>query len=127
VKADYSAYAVRRRDTGREIVRVFDLKVGDVFVLLFHMCRNFSVEVDCPVEFPEDSCNGSPGYLWVSVDKKAELDDAVRRDPRITWEFVCFDLFNGEECAFYRDRRRMAVSIEQVARQYFASTADEIC
>jgi hypothetical protein len=126
VNPDHSAYVVRRRDDGREIVRVFDFRVGDVIVLLLHLCRNFPVEVDCPEHFcggPE----GELGYLWVPADKRAELDDAVGRDPRITWQFVCLDLWNGQECAFYRDRERGTVDLGKVARQYFAESVNKLC
>jgi hypothetical protein len=119
VSVGQAVYVVRRRGTGREIVRVLDFRVGDAVVLLLHLCRNFPVEVDCPeggVARPERS----HGYLWVSVREKAKLDAGMREDPTITWEFVCYDLFNGVECAFYRDKKLRLVDLAQVAREYFA-------
>ena len=111
-------YVVRRRDTRKEIVRVFDFEIGDVLVLLLHLGRNFPVEVECSGE-PKD-IGRSPGYLWVPTSEKVKLDDGIRNDPMITWRFVCYDLFNGVESAFYRNEKLRMIDLALVKKEYFA-------
>jgi hypothetical protein len=116
------AYVVRRRDTGEELVRISDFKVGDVVVLLLHMCRNFPVAVECP-EGCRRETGRSLGYLWVPASERARLEAGMREDPTITWRFVCYDLFNGVECAFYRDGKLRMVDLDRVRVEYFVEEA----
>jgi len=124
-----SPYVVRRWDSDREIVAVHDLKMGEIFVILFHLCRNFPTVITYPEGGDDDTSDESPGFLWVPSRMKGELDRKMREGPKVTWDFVCIDLINGEESAFYRDNTRKLIVVEEVTKRYFTGSnkKSEIC
>src|SRR5271157_4048114 len=93
-----SPYVVSRRSTDRKIVSVHDFEMTDVLVILLHLCRTFPVVITYP-EGAEDDMFGacSPGFLWLPLSQKKKMDREMKKDLRITWEFVCTDLVNGDE------------------------------
>lgn len=119
-----SPYVVSRRDDGCKIVEIYDFHIGDALVILLHLCRSFPVVITYP-RFEDDSSEFQGGFLWVRERERTRLDEKMRQNPGITYEYVTTDLINGVESAFYRDKSVRAIGLEQVARAYFAKTAKE--
>jgi hypothetical protein len=102
---------------------VFDFKLGDALVVLLHMCRTFPVIITYPEFDADDKPGATLGFLWIPLDQREELERGMREGPKVSWEYVCTDLVNGEEVAFYRDTARKAISIAEVTRRYFAAAS----
>jgi hypothetical protein len=125
-----SPYIVSRQSTDRKIVSVHDFAMTDVLVILLHLCRTFPVVITYPEEAADDMFGAcSPGFLWLPLAQKKKMDREMKKDSKITWEFVCIDLVNGEECVFYRDRKLKAVTLIGIKNMYFTkqNRKPEIC
>lgn len=113
-----SPYTVSLLD-GQKIVSVYNFSIGDPLVVLLHSCRTFSVIIT----FPEDTDNNSPNivssFLWLPLSEKGKMETELKKDRRLSWRFVCVDIVNGEECAFYRDYTRKKISVDAVTKTYF--------
>ena len=111
-----SPYTVCLPD-GNKIVSIYDLRLGEPLILLLHMSRTFRVSITCPDDNGEK--NADLGFLWLPLSEKEKLDNTIKKDRRLTWKFVCVDLINGDECAFYRDYTRKTLSVSAIAKTYF--------
>jgi len=59
------------------------------------------------------------GYLWLPASEKPKLEAGIKENPTITWRFVCYDLFNTVECAFYRNEKLRLIDLNRVKTEYF--------
>jgi len=114
-------YTIHDLVDNRKIVEIHDFNIGDVFILLFHMCRTFSVRIDYP-DMP-DSKLKHPPFLWLPLSEKDATDKNIREDKKLrsSWRFITVDILNGEEFAFYRNATIGGFYINRVTEMFFAS------
>ena len=122
---DGSPYHVKSRSTGEDLFVVSELKIYEPFTIVFHGCRNFPVAITYPASIEKmDSMSGySIGFLWVPLSEKKGLDEKLSLEGPLEWGYVCTDLVNGEEWAFYRNNSLKAVSLVEISKRYFTLAA----